>query len=559
LKGAWLGMSAYFHDSAAALIVDGELVGFAQEERFSRKKNDAELPARAASFCLEQAGLTVGDLDGVIWHEKPLLKFERVLLTSLRTFPRGVKSFRRAMVSMMGDKLWVKAHLVSRLGIDAGKVRFSAHHGSHAASAFLCSPFDEAAILTVDGVGEWATTTTWRGDAAGVHPLREIHFPHSLGLLYSVFTAFLGFRINEGEYKVMGLAAFGEPRYREQVEQVLKRHGDGSFELDLDYFAFHRSPDRSWAPKFEQLFGEPRAPQGPLEQRHKDLAASIQAVLEDAVLDLVRQVHADTGARYLCLAGGVALNSVAIGRILDEGPFDDVFVQPAAGDAGGALGAALLGAGGARVPLRHAAWGAAIDPGEARAFLTSAGATFSEPPDIAAAVAERLVAGDVVGWMQGRFEMGPRALGQRSILADPRPPEAKDRLNNKVKFREPFRPFAPSVLASFSPQLFEVGERGAWTRRFMTSVAPAKDQRVPAALHVDNTARLQEVYPEDQPLYARLLSEVGARSGVPCVVNTSFNLAGEPIVNTPADGFSTFQRCDMDALAVGPFLVTRAR
>ena len=559
--GAVLGLSAFFHDAAAALVVDGELIAFAKEERFSRKKNDASMPALAASFCLEQAGLGFEDLDRIVWHEKPILKFERVLLTSLRTFPRGARAFRRAMVSMVGDKLWVKSHLVSRFGVPAERVQFSAHHASHAASAFLCSPFEEAAVLTVDGVGEWATTTTWTADAGGLHPRSEIHFPHSLGLLYSVFTAFLGFRVNSGEYKVMGLAAFGEPRYRELVETVLTRHADGSFELDLDYFTFHRSPDSSWSPKFETLFGEPRRPDGPLEQRHKDLAASIQVVLEESVLALARQLHADTGARNLCLAGGVALNSVAIGRIIDEGPFDDVFVQPAAGDSGGALGAALLGAELPRVPLRSAAWGAPIDADDARRTLDARGAEYTEPPDIAQAVAELLEAGDVVGWMQGRFEMGPRALGQRSILADPRPADAKDRLNNKVKFREPFRPFAPSVLASFSPELFELpeGGRGSWTRRFMTSVVPARDDRVQSALHVDNTARIQEVHPEDQPLFASLLTALGERTGIPCSVNTSFNLAGEPIVNTPADGYDTLVRCDMDALAVGPFLVRKRR
>lgn len=554
---AHLGLSAYFHDAAAALVVDGKLVAFAQEERFSRKKQDSGMPVLAARFCLERAGLTVQDLDSVVWHEKPLMKFERVLFTSLRTFPRSVAAFRRAMVSMMGDKLWVRNHLVGAFGVDPGRVRFSAHHASHASSAFHCSPFERAAVLTVDGVGEWATTTTWTGGPEGLKPLQELRFPHSLGLLYSVFTAFLGFRVNEGEYKVMGLAAFGEPVYADKVRKVFKQSEDGSFELDLDYFRFHSTPDRGWSPRFEELFGPAREPRGPLEQVHKDIAASIQWVLEEAVLALVRRLHQDTGEDFLCLAGGVALNSVAVGRVIAEGPFQDVFVQPAAGDAGGALGAALLAAGGPRVPLISAAWGADLDPGQVRGWLEQQGARFSEPEDIASATAERLVSGQVVGWMQGRFELGPRALGQRSILADPREFEAKDRLNRKVKFREPFRPFAPSVLAEFSGELFDLPPAGAWTRRFMTSVVPARDQRVPAALHVDNTARVQEVHADATPLYARLLGEVGARSGIPCVVNTSFNLAGEPMVNSVADGFATFVRSDIDALAVGPFLVER--
>ncbi len=552
---AILGMSAYFHDAAAALVVDGELVAFAQEERFSRVKNDPSLPLRAARFCLGRAGLQPGDLEAVIWHEKPLLKFERVLMTSLRTWPRSPGTFRRAMVSMLGDKLWVGPHLASQLG--AERVRFSAHHASHAASAFLCSPFERAAVLIVDGVGEWATTSTWTGDGEGLHPLEELHFPHSLGLLYSVFTAFLGFRVNEGEYKVMGLAAFGEPRYLDPIDRLIRDCGEGAFELDLDYFLFHRSSVRGWSPKFEQLFGAPRGRGEPLSQRHKDIAASIQHALEQRLLALARALHRRSGERYLCLAGGVALNSVAVGRLIAEGPFEDVFVQPAAGDAGGALGAALLGAGSPRVRLSTAAWGQDLDPAVTRATLERYGARYTEPPDIAEAAAERLAAGEVVGWMQGRFELGPRALGHRSILADPREPEAKDRLNRKVKFREPFRPFAPSVLASFSPQLFELPAGGAWTRRFMTSVVPARDGRVPAALHVDRTARVQEVHPEDEPLYGALLSAVGARTGIPCVVNTSFNLAGEPIVTSADDGYKTFVRCEMDALAVGPFLVSK--
>lgn len=552
-----LGLSAFFHDSAAALVVDGQLVAFAQEERLSRRKNDAALPMRAAAFCLREAGLAPQDLDAVVWYEKPLLKLERVLLTSLRTFPRSATTFRRAMVSMIGDKMWVKSHLVGRLGIDGGRVLFSGHHASHAASAFFCSPFDEAAILTVDGVGEWATTASWVGRGSEIKPLREIHFPHSLGLLYSVFTAFLGFEVNEGEYKVMGLAAWGEPRFRAEIDRVFRQAADGSFELDMAYFCFHREPDRSWEPAFEALFGPPRSPDGALEQRHKDLAASVQAALEDALLALARQVHAETGLSRLCLAGGVALNSVAVGRLLREGPFEDVFVQPAAGDAGGALGAALLASGGPRFAMTHAAFGADVDADHVRGFLRDGGIDFTEPPDIAVAVAERLVEGAIVGWMQGRFELGPRALGQRSILADPRDAANKQRLNDKVKFREDFRPFAPSVLQSASAELFELPRGGAWTRRFMTSVVPARDGRVAAALHVDNTARVQEVYPEVQPLYARLLGAFGERSGVPCVVNTSFNLAGEPMVASVSDAWATFLRCEIDALAIGPFLVTR--
>jgi len=555
---AVLGLSGYFHDSAAALVVDGQLVAAAQEERFSRRKNDANFPLRSARFCLQQAGLEVGDLTSVVWHEKPLLKLERVLLTSLRTWPRSATTFRRAMVSMFGDKLWVKGHIVEHLGVDPGVVQFSDHHASHAASAYLCSPFEEAAVLCVDGVGEWATTTRWRAGPEGLKHLGEQHFPHSLGLLYSVFTAYLGFRVNEGEYKVMGLAAFGEPSYREQVDKVFRLHDDGTFELDMDYFCFHREPDRSFTQAFEDLLGPARAPRGPMEQRHKDIAASVQQVCEETLLLLAKRLHADTGLSKLCLAGGVALNSVGVGRILREGPFDDVFVQPAAGDAGSAVGAALLAADAPRQPLTRPGWGAPIDLDRTRAYLRDGGIEHTDQgDDIHEAVAERLAAGEVVGWMQGRFELGPRALGHRSILCDPRKPEDKDRLNNKVKFREPFRPFAPSVLASASADLFELPSGGGWTRRFMTSTVPVKGDPIPAATHVDGTARLQEVHADVQPRYAALLEAFGRRTGVPCVVNTSFNLAGEPIVNTPADGYGTFLRCGMDALAIGPFLVTR--
>ncbi len=586
-----LGLSGHFHDSAAALVVDGQIVAAAQEERFTRRKHDPSTPLRAAAFCLRQAGLNAGDLDAIVWHEKPLLKFERILLTSLATFPRGAATFRRAMISMVGDKMWVKNHLVRDLGVAPARVQFSSHHASHAASAYCCGPFERAAILCVDGVGEWATTSIWRGSPVGIEPIAELHFPHSLGLLYSVFTAFLGFEVNDGEYKVMGLSAFGEAKYVDDVDKVLRRQSDGSFELDMAYFCFDREADRSWTPAFEALFGVPRAVEGPMEQRHKDIAASIQRVAEEVLLGLCRLAFEKTGEANLCMAGGVALNAVAVGRIVREGPFDDVFVQPAAGDAGAALGAALLASGCPRAPLRHVALGGDVNVDATRRFLDDGGIAYEDAGDgIAGVVAERLARGEVVGWMQGRFEFGPRALGQRSILCDPRPADAKDRLNARIKFRESFRPFAPSVLAAASSRLFDrsppppgsiktdvvgfdmpagrmktdvVGfdmPAGSWTRRFMTSTVAASDlgkRTIPAALHVDGTARVQEVYAEDLPLYADLLTRFGALTGVPCLVNTSFNLAGEPMVSTVADGYATFLRCGMDALAIGPFLITR--
>lgn len=561
-----LGLSGHFHDAAAALVVDGQLVAAAQEERFSRRKHDAALPVRAAAFCLGQGGLQAGDLDAVVWYEKPLRKLERVLLTSLRTWPRGGRSFRRAVRSMLGDKLWVRAHIVDALGVPPERVLFGAHHASHAASAFWCSPFSEAAVLCVDGVGEWTTTSMWRAGPAGLDSLCELHFPHSLGLLYSVFTAYLGFEVNDGEYKVMGLSAYGKPSYQAEVERTIRRAADGSFELDMDFFCFHREPDRAWTPKLEALFGPPRAPGGPVEGRHQDIAASVQRVTEEVLLDLCRALHARTGLDKLAMAGGVALNAVAVGRILREGPFDDVFVMPAAGDAGGAVGAALLASPGPN-PLRHVALGQGLDAGELRRFLDDCGIPYTEHEGdaIATAVADRLARGQVVGWMQGRFELGPRALGQRSILCDPREASARDRLNARVKHREPFRPFAPSVLAEQSGDLFELPPArapgapspGGWTRRFMTSTAPARDARIPGAVHVDGSARVQEVHADDLPLFAALIGRFGEETGVPCVINTSFNLAGEPIVASVADGYATFARGGLDALAVGPFLVTR--
>lgn len=554
-----LGLSGHYHDAAAALVVDGRLRAFAQEERFSRIKQDPATPVRAARWCLAEAGLSPADLDLVVWHEKPLLKLERVLLSVLDGWPRTGPLFRDAMVSLLGNKLWVRAHLVDALGIPPGRVHFSAHHASHAAAAFLASPFDEAAVLCIDGVGEHATTSLWRGRGGALEPLGEIHFPHSVGLLYSTFTAFLGFEVNEGEYKVMGLAPFGQPRYRAEVERLVRVSADGSFELDLDHFAFPHAPDRSWSPRFEAVFGPPRDPRAPLEERHRDLAASLQAVTEDLVLGLARHAHARTGCDALCLAGGVALNAVANGRLAREGPFARLFVQPAAGDAGTALGAALYAAG-AHDPLRHVAWGPGIDVDATRRFLDDAGIPWTDVGDrLCDVVADRLAAGQVLGWMQGRFELGPRALGQRSILADPRDAAARERVNARIKFREAFRPFAPSVLAEAAPDLFELPSAAADLTPFMICTVRARDGRVPATVHVDGTARVQTVDRAVLPVYGELLAAVGRRTGVPCVLNTSFNLAGEPIVGDVADGWATLVRSGLDAVVVGPCLVERPR
>lgn len=555
-----LGLSGHYHDAAAALVVDGALLAFAQEERFSRVKHDPATPVRAARWCLAHAGLRPEDLDAVAWHEKPLLKLERVMRSVADGFPRTARLFADAGRSLLGDKLWVGAHLAGELGVDPARVCYSAHHLSHAAAAFYTSPFDRAAILCVDGVGELATTSWWRGEGTRLDGLAELVFPHSLGLFYSAATAFLGFEVNDGEYKLMGLAPFGEPRFVEEVGRLVPAGPDGVFELDLSAFRFHERPDRMWSDRWVRLFGPPRLPGAPLTPRDEDLAASVQVVLEDRLLALARALHARTGERHLCLAGGVALNAVANGRLCREGPFEAVWVPPAAGDAGGALGAALVVAG-VRAPLSHAAWGAGLDEARVGRFLGELGLAPRrlDPPELVEALADRLVAGEAWGWAQGRFELGPRALGQRSILADPRDPAARDRLNLGVKHREPFRPFAPSVLAAAGPAHFELPPAAAPLLPFMTCTVRATSEALPAATHVDGTARVQLVDPGVLPLYGALLEAVGRRTGVPALVNTSFNLAGEPIVASAADAVATLRRSGLDGVVVGPWLVERPR
>jgi carbamoyltransferase len=482
-----LGISCYFHDAAAALLRDGQLLAAAEEERFTRKKHDYDFPMRAIQYCLDAGGIQGEALDLVVFFEKPFVKFERILLTALQTFPRSRRVFQEAMVGWLSDKLWIRAQIGKRLGVPDDRIVFSDHHLSHAASAFFCSPFEDAAILTVDGVGEWATATSGVGRGAEIKLTREIRFPHSLGLLYSAFTAFLGFEVNEGEYKVMGMAPFGKPRYVDKVRKLIRQESDGSFCLDMDYFTFHHSTDRSYNDRFVELFGPARDPAsrfftlesgypsyfGPKpadyagearrNQEYADVAASIQAVTEEVVLALARQLHKETGLTRLCMAGGVALNSVANGRILRETPFEEIYVQPAAGDSGGALGAALVGhhmlMGRPRqFVMRHAYWGQEHAAGEVDAFLKGENIPHARMEDDAllARVVDALEAGKVIGWFQGRSEWGPRALGNRSILADPRRAEMKDIVNTKIKFREPFRPFAPSVLAERASEFFEL-------------------------------------------------------------------------------------------------------
>jgi carbamoyltransferase len=589
-----LGISCFYHDAAAALLVDGQLVAAAEEERFSRKKHDAEFPALAIKFCLQQAGLTMGDVDYVVFYEKPFVKFERILTTALQAVPRSWKVFGDAMTTWLLDKLWVKNVIRAELGVPNDKILFSEHHLSHAASTFLCSPFEEAAILTVDGVGEWACATFGRGRGSEVSLLREVRFPHSLGLLYSAFTAFLGFEVNEGEYKVMGMAPYGEPKYVDKVEKLYKVESDGSLWLDMDYFCFHHSTTQTYNGKFTELFGESRNPDwlffteqsgfpsyfgdkpsdfariAERNQYYADIAASIQHCTEEIVLAMARALHAETGLEHLCLAGGVALNSVANGRILRETPFTDLFVQPAAGDGGGALGAALFAQhcvlGKPRsFRMEHAYWGQGFTDAEIGDYLRESSITHtrcSNEDQLLDRVVDHLRNGHVVGWFQNRFEWGPRALGARSIIADPGRTDMKDIVNTKIKFREPFRPFAPSVLVDAASRYFDIDQpERHYPARFMlyvVDVKPGQGSVLPAITHVDNTARLQTVHADQSPLYYGLIERFGQASGVPVILNTSFNLKGEPIVTTPAQAHSTFMRSGMDALVLGNAIVTKS-
>jgi carbamoyltransferase len=583
-----LGLSALYHDSAAALVVDGVLAAAAQEERFTRVKHDARYPRNAVDYCLGEAGCRLSDIDRVVFYDKPFLKFERLLETYLATAPRGFASFRMSMPLWLKDKLFQKARLTKELArhdpdFDPGRLLFSEHHFSHAASAFYPSPFEEAIVLTLDGVGEWATTSVAIGRGRDLQIRKEIHFPHSLGLLYSAFTYYLGFKVNSGEYKVMGLAPYGEPRFKDLIlERLVDLKDDGTFRLDQDYFDYCTGLTMT-NDKFASLFGQaPRAPERDLlTPFHMDLAASIQAVTDEAMLRLVRALVREYGIANLCLAGGVALNCVANGRILRDGAAKNVWIQPAAGDAGGAIGAALaawhLELGQPRtVGDGDGMKGAYLGPEFARddiaARLTAAGAKFRTlgEDELIGATARALAEGKAVGWFQGRMEFGPRALGGRSILGDPRSPTMQKTLNLKIKYRESFRPFAPSVLREDvadwfelncdSPYMLLVADVREHLRRPMTEAEGrlfgidklnVARSAVPAITHVDYSARIQTVTREVNPRYHALLSAFKALTGCPILVNTSFNVRNEPIVCTPEDAFRCFMGTELDVLACG--------
>lgn len=581
-----LGISAYYHDAAAALIEDGKIIAAAQEERFSRKKHDARFPRQAVEYCLKEAG--PGAIDYVAFYDKPFLKFERLLETYLSFAPRGFSSFRMALPLWISEKLFQKGMLVKELNKHLGegdwskKLLFSEHHQSHAASAFFPSPFEEALVLTMDGVGEWTTTSAAIGRGNKLEVLKEIHFPHSLGLLYSAFTYYTGFKVNSGEYKLMGLAPYGEPKYAGLIrEKLIDIKTDGSFRLALEYFDYCTGLTMTNS-RFDELFGGPaRSPEEPLTQKHMDLAASIQLVTEEVVLKMARALARETGLKNLCLAGGVALNCVANGKVLRDGAFEKIWIQPAAGDAGGALGAALaayhLHLGGERVPvvgdaMRGSYLGPRFSPTEVEARLRAAGAKFRVLSDeeLFKQVADGLANQQAVGWFQGRMEFGPRALGNRSILGDPRSPKMQSLLNLKIKFRESFRPFAPSVLREKVGEWFELEEDSPYMllvadvqprlRKEMSASEQAlfgieklnvPRSEIPAVTHVDYSARVQTVHKETNPRYHALLAKFEERTGCPVLVNTSFNVRGEPIVGTPEDAFRCFMGTGLDLLAVG--------
>ena len=588
-----LGISAFYHDSAAALVIDGSIVAAAQEERFTRKKHDESFPVHAIEYCLGEAGLQIADIDHVVFYEKPLLKFDRLMETYLAFAPLGFRSFRQAIPHWARQKLFLNREMRKGLRGEYEKpFVYVEHHESHAASAFYPSPFEDAAILTVDGVGEWATTTIGVGEGNQVRIEKEIRFPHSLGLLYSAFTYYCGFKVNSGEYKLMGLAPYGEPIYADLIrEHLIDLRDDGSFRLNLKYFTYCQKLRMTGRP-FEKLFGKPRRlPESELTQFYMDMAASVQLVTEEAMLGLARYAEALTGKNNLCLAGGVALNCVANGRLLREGPFENIWIQPAAGDAGGALGAAqflwhqVLGNGrtvGGSGDQGGSLFGPEFPAEQIADYLDVCGAnyeTIADRSELCDRVAELIEAGNVIGWFQGRMEFGPRALGSRSILGDARSTEMQRVMNLKIKFRESFRPFAPVVLREDVSDYFEMDENE--DSPYMLLVADVRDDKlkdsggmsdrqgldklsivrsvVPAITHVDNSARVQTADPDRHGTYHELLGRFKARTGSPVLINTSFNVRGEPIVCTPEDAWRCFMATDMDVLVLGPHILLKDR
>jgi len=573
-----LGISAHYHDSAAALIVDGVPVCAVQEERLSRHKGDAGFPESAIDWCLTESGVDPSALDAVVFYERSMLKFDRILTSTLRTFPHSWRSFPQAIKNSLGEKVWVRGIISSSLGVPRKKILFTGHHASHAAASFFTSPTRRAAILTADGVGEWATATVGHGEkredgTTDITLLREIRYPHSLGLLYSTLTAYLGFAVNEDEFKVMGLAAYGRPTLLEEVRKVIRRTPDGGFALVPEYFEYQTTAARSYSSRWVDLFGPPRKAFDPIDvetpdgRRYADCAASVQRVVEDTLVEMARALRQETGLPDLCLGGGVALNGVANARILAESGFERVFVPPAPGDAGCALGAALYAD---RIYFKnpdrdvpdHPFWGPSVDAGELAIAAAQDGQAVEEMDDapLIERVADDLAAGRIVAWMEGASEFGPRALGHRSLLAAPHSHEMRDRLNRDIKRREEFRPFAPVTPIETADRYFQLPPGGARLARFMSGVFPVRPEfraTLAAVTHVDGSARIQVLERSMAPRLHALLEAYGRRSGVPVLLNTSLNVAGEPMVNRGLEGYSTFRRCGIDALVAAPFVVTK--
>lgn len=566
-----LGISCFYHDAASVLIKDGRIVAAAEEERFSRKKHDSHFPKKAINFCLNKANITESDLDYVVFYEKPFRKFHRILISTLSTFPHSLASFREAINIWLTHKLWIKQEIASYLSIDPVKILFCEHHLSHAASCYYPSPFKESAILTVDGVGEWTTASYGIGRKNIITILGEMHYPQSLGLLYSTFTAFLGYEVNEGEWKVMGLAPYGKPIYTGKIWKLIEKHIDGSFSLDFSYFSYHYSDKYSFSNKFIEIFGDPISPDKShlINKRAANLASSIQAVTEELILHIAKHVRKITKMRSLCFSGGVALNSVANYKLLKSGLFGNIYLQPACGDSGGAMGAALylyhhILNNKKKFILDNPLLGQEFDNLTIEQFLKEKNVRYHKLSDsrLIEYCANKIIKGKVVGWFQGRFEWGPRALGARSILADPRNPRMKDIINAKVKFREAFRPFAPSVLADYAQEVFEMPKDYIkhYPLRYMLYVVPVKpawQDKVPAITHTDFTSRPHLIFDKND-LYYKLINSFFQKTDVPLLLNTSFNLRGEPIVASPADAYSTFIRSGIDVLVMENYVIEKS-
>ncbi|MDM8520704.1 carbamoyltransferase N-terminal domain-containing protein [Anaerolineales bacterium HSG6] len=591
-----LGISCFYHDAAAALLVDGEVVAASEEERFTRKKHDSSFPEQSINFCLNHAGLTVKDLDYVVFYEKPLLKLGRILQTTMSTFPQSWGVFRESMVTWFDEKLWIKSKLQTGIGIPTEKILFVEHHLSHAASSMFCSPFKEAAVMTIDGVGEWTTaaigkaTADW--DGTGINHIsldHELRFPHSLGLLYSAFTAYLGFRVNNGEYKVMGMSPYGQPNYMDEIYKVVNVDSEGGISLNMDYFSFHHSTKSTFSPKFEELFGPRRMPESEFfsltthpnrdhpdwdnetakqNQKYADIATSIQRVTEDTILKMAVTAQQKSGSKNLVMAGGVALNSAANGRLMREGPFERVYIQPAAGDAGGAVGAALYAyhvvfGKPRKFVMEHAYWGAEYPESDMVTAIKNSGFPYEQIDDddkLLDKAVDTILSQKVISWYRGRFEWGPRALGHRSIIADPRSEEIKEIVNTKIKFREPFRPFAPVIMEEHASEYFtNPNLDDQYPPRYMLMVSPIaedKQDKIKAVCHM-GTGRLQSVREEWNSGYYNLIKKFNEATGVPILLNTSYNLRGEPMVTTPQHAINTFAASDIDQLVMGQFLVSK--